>query len=160
MATTIRKMSAVRRVAILISTIMIGTICCLWSLSASDPADNFEVLRVVTDTQIERHAVVYRYDHANSSTRTIAVWIVSGQPPNIGSKKPVGGAPALVSPGSVDTFKLRWPRPGERLVAEIDGNVSIRKDKDFQDCYFQYEGKTPLICVDTKQAEVRASADR
>jgi hypothetical protein len=153
-------MSMARWIAILISIVAIGSAYYLWSLSEYDSLDGFEVLRVVTDTQMERHAVVYRYDHANSSTRSIAAWIVTGQAPGVGSKKPARGAPALVDPGSVDTLKLKWLRPGEKLLAEVDGDVSIRKDKDFQDCFFQYESKTALICVDTKQAEVRASADR
>lgn len=151
-----------RWAAILISIIAIGGACYLWLLYGNDPADSFEVLRVVTDSQTNRHAVVYRYDHrydhANSSTRTIAVWIVSGQAPGVGSRKPIGGAPALVSPGSVDTLKLKWLHPDERLVAEVDGNLSVQTDKNFQDCYLGY--KTALICVDTAQAEVRASADR
>jgi hypothetical protein len=151
-------MSMARWAAILISIIAIGGACYLWLLSGNDFADSFEVLRVVTDSQTNRHAVVYRYDHANSSTRTIAVSIVSGQAPGVGSRKPIGGAPALVFPGSVDTLKLKWLHPDERLVAEVDGNLSVQTDKNFQDCYLGY--KAALICVDTAQAEVRASADR
>jgi hypothetical protein len=157
MATTSKKMSTTRWAAMLIPMVMIGTAYWLWSLSRGDPADSFEVLRVVTD---DRHAVVYRYYHANSSARSIAVWITSGQAPSIGSKKSVGGTPAFVSQRPVDTLKLKWLRSDKRLVAEVDGDVSIRKDEHFQDCYFQYDSKTPLLCVDTRQAEVRASAGR
>lgn len=156
MATTAERMSTTRWAAILIPIVMLGTAYWLWSLSGGDPLDRFEVLRVVSDTQMERHAVVYRYEHADSSTRTVAVWIVSGQPPSIGSKKPADGSPALVWPEPVDTLKLKWSSSEAKLLAEVDANVSI-SDR-IQDCYFQYDRKTALVCIDTKQAEVRTRA--
>jgi hypothetical protein len=158
MTDTTAKMSAIGWAAILALPIVIGTAYCLRLLSGPDPADHFEVLRVVTDSNTQRHAVVYRYNHSNSSTKPIAVWIVLGKAPSVGSNDPARGAPALVWPGPVATLTLKWPPADGRLVAEIDHAPDVAKSEHFNDCYFDYDRKTAVVCADPKQVEVRTGA--
>jgi hypothetical protein len=119
---------AIRWAAVMVALFMTGIAYCFWLLSGPNPADHFEVLRVVTDSQTQRHAVVYRYDHSNSSTRPIAVWIVSGKAPNIGSKDPVRGAPTLVWTGSADALKLEWPPPDGKSTCQKHSMVSDNRE--------------------------------
>ena len=51
-----------------------------WDLLTLDPFDKFELLGVVSDSRLQRHAAMFRYYHANSSATVTAVWILSGKP--------------------------------------------------------------------------------
>jgi hypothetical protein len=125
---------------------------------ASDPADSFAVLRTVSDDASRRHAVVYRYDHADSSSRPVAVWIVSGDAPDTRSNNRPQGSPSLVWTGAAESLRLDWPKGHRTLSASVNGPAVLRDESRFQDCYFEYERQTDLLCFDSKKvaASVRA----
>src|ERR1700680_5140045 len=80
-----------------------------------DILDKFEVIGVVTVSGSNRHAVTYRYGHADSSRQVIATWIFEGPPPKIVATDPVHGMhPVLVWTDPSDAVDQKCV--GERLV--------------------------------------------
>ena len=114
-----------------------------------DPLDRFQAIRVTSEPGSNRHAVTYRYDHANSSNRIFGIWIVSGSPPAIGSTDPARGTPVAVWTGPIKGLDQRWEKG--RLMLFTEDRPQIRADK-FNDCYFNYDGPN-MLCLDSTTVE-------
>ncbi|WP_441516037.1 hypothetical protein [Bradyrhizobium sp. 2TAF24] len=122
---------------------------------ARDPLDRFKVVAILHDATQPRYAVIYHYDHADSSAAVTAAWIASGRPPEIGSTRRPRGGPALVWPGLPDQLRMRWEKDNPRLIAEVDGPAEVHSGEAFSNCSYD-SAETPAICVDPKRIEVRS----
>jgi hypothetical protein len=121
-----------------------------------DTVDAFELLKVVPDSTNPRYAGVYRYYHANSASTAIAIWILSGQQPSVGSMAPVAGDPAMVWTGNPDALHAEWKPYRDRLSIEVDGTVNTREGPTaIEDCYFAEPRQSNLACLDPKKIELR-----
>jgi hypothetical protein len=150
-----RGLRGILALAFAFAAFLIGAI--IWDLSTLDPFDKFELLGVVSDSRLQRHAAIYRYYHANSSATVTAVWILSGEPPSVGSKSPVRGGPVLIWTGRPQALELSWEGE-ERMLAEVKGPADIRKDTNFTDCYFEEHSPVNLLCVGNPlQVDARVS---
>lgn len=114
-----------------------------------DPFDRFEVVRVTSEPGSNRHAVTYRYDHANSSNRVLGTWIVAGSSPSIGSTNPPPGAPVLIWTGASEELDQKWVEG--HLAVSTKTHTEIRRGT-MSDCYFEERVKR-LLCIETKTVE-------
>jgi len=147
-------MSVRGRAWLIIAGALLGLIAYeIWSYEYIDMFDQFEVKAVVVDPVTDNYAVVYRYEHANSSSVVNAVWIRSDAPA-VGSKEPVGGRPALVWIGNINDIELEWRPANPRLQAKIQRPVLVKTGKNFNDCYFDYANHRNIVCIDPDRVEV------
>jgi hypothetical protein len=145
--TTIKLLKWTVATAILLSTAVLGLI--FVSLSGpGDPFDRFEVLSVLSDHANRRHAVTYKYHHANSSANVHAVWILDS-PHAVGSKEPpyVERGAALISK-SADMYPVAWSIG--RLVMTVPSGVNVNTTS-VTDCAFIDE---QILCIDPTQMDV------
>ncbi|MET0967782.1 MAG: hypothetical protein ABWY18_01160, partial [Tardiphaga sp.] len=138
--------STVTKVIVTITIVLIVLAYFIRLNAGSDPADRVAVLRIVSDGASRRHAVVYRYHHANSSSEPIAVWIMSGDLPDMRPEHHPDGSPSLVWTGAAESLSLTWSEANRALLAAVYGRADIRSGSRFQDCYFNKEGETDLLC--------------
>jgi hypothetical protein len=154
--TLLRGLGVVLVLAFACAAVLIGYT--VWDISTIDPFDKFELLGVVSDSRLQRHGAIYRYYHANSSATVTAVWILSGEPPSVGSKSPARGKPVLIWTGRPRALQLSWQQGEERILVEVKAPADIRKDANFTDCYFDEYSPVNLLCVwNTIQVDVRVA---
>jgi hypothetical protein len=123
-------------------------------LRSPDPFDRFELLGVATAPGAQRYAATYRYYHSNSSATVTAIWILSGQPPALGSNDPVPGDPDLVWRGKPDMLQVTWQGETQRWLVGVKGPVDIH---DFPDCYFADPAPPNLICLQPSRIDLRVA---
>jgi hypothetical protein len=114
-----------------------------------DPFDKFEVIAIESDLTAKRHAVSYRYEHADSSNTVFAIWILPDAP-KIGSTSPVRGhrQPALVSIDSTDIKSAHFLNG--RLTVVVPSAVEVRKEVSA--CYFAYD-QIHLVCINPNEVD-------
>lgn len=119
-----------------------------------DPLDRFEVVSVVSNTDKAKHAVVYQYHHADSSSDDVAVWIETGTPPSVGDKTGMPGQPALVWSGRADELELTWPSGDQSLTVRIARPIDVVNGAS--SCFDMDPRPPNVLCVDQSQVQVRA----
>ena len=80
--------------------------------------DSYVVLDVVGGGDGGRHAVVERYTPASGSGAVTAIWIVSGAPPEKGSRRAPEGEPVAVWRESVP--RLAWQGTRLRFIGSYE----------------------------------------
>jgi len=124
-----------------------------WKVAAGiDPLDRFRVLRVVSDDRAERHAVIVAYHHADSSSDDIAVWVISGAAPAIGSEDPIPGKPILAWTGSPDKLNLAWKAEHQRLSMSIEADMTVSEQPS--SCFFMDPHPSNVLCYDPSAVEL------
>jgi hypothetical protein len=141
-------------IACIVTFLVVGA--AIWIVADGiDPFDRFELLKITSDPQSERHAAVYRYHHSNSSATVTAIWLLTGRPPS-DPKEPVSGSPALVWPGNPEAIQVRWQEDGRRFLVEAKGPIDVRSE-DFRDCYFRDPDPPSLICLQPRQIDLHVT---
>jgi hypothetical protein len=138
--------STIAWITISIIVVLIASAYCILSATKGDPADHFAVLRIVSDDASRRHAVVYRYYHANSSSAPIAVWTVLGDVPDTRPNIRLDGPPSLVWTRAAGDLRLVWSQADRRLAAEVVGRADLRTESGFQGCFFKDEAEINRLC--------------
>lgn len=123
-----------------------------------DPLDRFEVIKVVSDTKMTRHAVVYRYHHADSSSDDIAVWITTRAPPTVGSKRGEPGEPALVWTGWADDLDMAWPSENRPLLVGVARPIEVVEGAG--SCFYMDPRPGSILCLDPHRVEVQPDQTR
>lgn len=86
------------------------------ALTGIGDIDRHEVLDVIPHPSLSRHAVIFRHEHANSSSTAIGAWIIEGPAPDKGSREKPAGVPVAVW---TEGFPLiAWQGDKLRLVGE------------------------------------------
>jgi hypothetical protein len=93
-----------------------------------NPLDQNWVTDVVTDPYSGKHAVVAKYHDGNSSTTSMALWIIEGDAPEIGSTDLLDGRPIALWWGLDQVRYIAWSKRGRVVLtvarsAEIIGNL-------------------------------------
>jgi hypothetical protein len=115
---------------------------------AHDPLDRFQVIRVISEPGVGRHAVTYRYNHADSSNQLVGIWILYDPPPEIGSTIAPRSAPAAIWTGTSDRLDQKW----------LDGHLAISTadipivSVQLNDCYFNYDAEN-VLCLNSNVVE-------
>ena len=119
----------------------------LWEELKSDPLDRYEVIEVVSYKGTSNHAVVFNYHNANSSAAAIAVWLINGDRPAIGSKFRPRGEPVLDWFGAPSSLQLKHrPKQEPLFTAEIASTTSIWKITNVKSCFLEYGGQDGRVC--------------
>lgn len=108
--------------------------------------DRFQVLDVISAPTLTRHAVVYRHEHAGSSSVAIGIWIVEGTAPDKGSRERPHGAPVAV--WSEGFPMIAWQ--GDRLRLVGDRRPIVSDAARVTSCYF--EGRSSDLRVDVDRS--------
>jgi hypothetical protein len=139
--------SILRRAMMWLGAVFLATVVVvgflLWPMTGSDPADRFEVLSVVSEPSIKRHAVTYRYHHANSSSIVTAVWLLTGKAPAVGSHDSAPGTPVLVWLGEAAQLGIVWQDGAFRAVTKSH----VPRGGSLNDCYFAGESTSEMLCL-------------
>jgi hypothetical protein len=116
-----------------------------------DPFDLFQAIGIESEPGSDRHAVTFRYVHANSSRQVIATWILSDPRP-VGSTAPVQGRrmPILVWTSASDMVAPKWLNG--RLIVAVPSDVATRRN-DISACYFA-DNEEHLICFDSATVDL------
>jgi hypothetical protein len=115
-----------------------------------DPLDTFEVKKVFNGPDGASHAVSYLYHRARYATDVMAIAIVREEPPQIGSSKPVGGAPVLVWSLGTQQPELSWQQLSGRLIAKFAVPTNMMSEGDFLPCF---RGEAS-VCFDRNWVDV------
>ena len=137
--------------ALLLAIVAVPILAISLLLGGRDPFDRFEVIAAEAAPVSGRHAVTYRYHHANSSSGVYATWILPRAPP-LGSTEPPAGTaePVLVWTNQGDVGARRW-REGVLAVTARKG--TDRRAAKLSDCYFEYE-VPHLVCFDPRAVQL------
>ena len=118
----------------------------LSSFTSGVPART-EILDVVTDGSLRRHAVVVRHADADTGRTMTGVWIVEGDPPDRDSAtRPTGRPAAIWSEGVV---RLGWQ--ADRLLL-IGDQRRVRETCEREDSPPAAAREPWLLCLDTTRA--------
>ena len=116
-----------------------------------DFLDQFLVLGVESDHSGGRHAITYRYNHADSSRRVFAIWLLPSARA-IGSTEPVRGrvAPILVATSASDVISKMWLNG--RLIVAVS-NTAVLMPNRIPACYFE-DDQVRRVCFDPKIVDI------
>lgn len=117
-----------------------------------DPRDTFEVTSIFSNADHNSHAVSYRYHRARSAVDVMAISIVRGDPPLIGSDNVIEDSPILVWRLGTASPKLSWQHLSGRLIAEYEVPPEMVSEGDFQPCY--KAESAAKVCFDRNWVDV------
>lgn len=120
------------------------------ALSDQVRVDRYQIVDVISDASMRRHAVVYRHELAGSSRNLTGIWVIDGTAPDKGSlEKPAGRPIALWSEGIP---LIGWQGPTLRLVGDARHKV-IHDTNPAETCDLErlgsaQRGEAPTLCLD------------
>ena len=116
------------------ASIIVLAIAVFIEMGEGDPFDKFAVAKVVTNPA-GNHAVIYRYYHANSSGEALAVSLIRGSAPGVGTNNRPKGEPILVWFGRIEALDIAWNAQQKRFSAAVMNAKDPRKEKFPTTCF-------------------------
>ena len=122
-----------------------------------DPEDRFRVVQVVDVGS--RSIVGVDYEHADSSARVMAFWIVSGQPPAVGSEEKVCGPPTAVWIGDRSAIAVHWNGKGQPVLVPAVKPARVVEGPFMTACYFgsglgDTDSARGMLCYDASRVGI------
>lgn len=118
-----------------------------------DPLDRFRVLEVAGAG--DRSIVTVDYENADSAARVLAFWIVSGDPPVVGSEDKVCGSPIAVWVGPRAGIQVSWSPAGQPVLAPAAKPSRVVAGPFMTACYLAQA----TLCYDAGRASLERAHD-
>jgi len=116
-----------------------------------NPLDKNWVIDIVTDPRSNRHAVVAKYHHGNSSSTLTGLWIVNGTAPQVGSTGLLDGRPVAIWWAVAQVTDIGWSKRG-RIVLTATRPADVTGD--FAYCYFSAPDSSNPICAKPELVDI------